>query len=259
MKRLRVFLADWQILFREGIHFILSGEEDFEVIGETTGNEETLDLIEKNPPTLAILNANGNKPSGIEITRRIKQNLPSVAVILIVDDDNEERIFSAIKSGANACLSKDVNPEELIETSRKASAEDYPISRMLLKPIIASRTLNDFEVFASIGGEVDDLMSRLSPGETEFLNHIADGSSPEEVAKTLNLDEESVSSNLNLIRKKLVNNDRNREVIEATQSNLPLGSPRIGVPPADYVTREEFNAFKDSLTARFKSLIGESG
>lgn len=259
MRMIRVFLADWQILFREGVHFILSGEEDFEVTGEATSNEEALALIENNPPTLAILNANGNKPNGIEITRRIKQNLPSVAVILIRDDDNEEQTFSAIKSGANACLTKDINPEELIDSSRKASDEDYPISRLLLKPIIASRTLKDFEVFASIGGEVDELMSHLVTGETALLNHIADGSSIEEIAKTLGASQESVLSSLDLIRKKLVNNDRNREVIEAAQSNLPLGSPRIGVPPVDYVTREEFNAFKESLMERFKSLIVESG
>ena len=256
MKNIRVFLADWQILFREGIHFILSGEEDFEVIGETTGNEEVLDLIEKNPPTLAIINANGNKPSGIEITRRIKHNLPSVAVILIRDnDDDEEQGFAAIKSGANACLTKNMTPEELIDIARKTSADDYPISRMLLKPAIASRTLIDFEFFASIGGEVNELMSHLLPGELELLKYIADGS-PLQEAKVPNAGEESVLPKLNLIRQKLVKNDRNREVIEAAQSTLAFGIHRPGIPSPDYITRDEFNAFKESLMERFKSLIG---
>ena len=40
METISVFLADWQVLFREGIHFTLSGEEDLNVIGESTGNEE---------------------------------------------------------------------------------------------------------------------------------------------------------------------------------------------------------------------------
>ena len=38
MGKVSVFLADWQVLFREGIHFTLSGEEDMDVIGEATDN-----------------------------------------------------------------------------------------------------------------------------------------------------------------------------------------------------------------------------
>jgi DNA-binding NarL/FixJ family response regulator len=55
MEKVKVFLSDPQILFREGIHFILSGEEDFEVTGETTSNEEAFTLIEANPPNIAVL------------------------------------------------------------------------------------------------------------------------------------------------------------------------------------------------------------
>ncbi len=38
MENIRVFLADWQVLFREGIHFTLSGEEDIDVIGHKEMN-----------------------------------------------------------------------------------------------------------------------------------------------------------------------------------------------------------------------------
>ena len=119
MEKVKVFLADWQVLFREGIHFTLSGEEDIEVIGETTDNEEALNFIEANLPRVAVLNTDRGKPSGIEVTRRIKQNLPSVAVILIMDSDNEEQLFLAMKSGASACLTKEVDPEEIVKTIRE--------------------------------------------------------------------------------------------------------------------------------------------
>ena len=46
MEKISVFLADWQVLFREGIHFTLSGEEDIEVVGEATDNKEALDFIQ---------------------------------------------------------------------------------------------------------------------------------------------------------------------------------------------------------------------
>ena len=47
MEKVSVVLVDWQVLFREGIHFTLSEEEDMDVIGEVTDNEEALSFIEK--------------------------------------------------------------------------------------------------------------------------------------------------------------------------------------------------------------------
>jgi len=61
MEKIKIFLSDPQILFREGMHFTLSGEEDFEVTGEATGNEEALTFIETNPPNIAILSTTDRK------------------------------------------------------------------------------------------------------------------------------------------------------------------------------------------------------
>jgi DNA-binding NarL/FixJ family response regulator len=56
MEKIKVFLSDPQVFFREGIHFILSGEDDFEVTGETTNNDEAFSLIEtcKTPKPMAL-------------------------------------------------------------------------------------------------------------------------------------------------------------------------------------------------------------
>ena len=69
MEKVKVFLSDPQILFREGIHFILSGEDDFEVTGETNNNEDAFKLIEANPPNIAILSMRNGKYTGPQITR----------------------------------------------------------------------------------------------------------------------------------------------------------------------------------------------
>jgi len=60
----------------------------------------------------------------------------------------------------------------------------------------------------------------------------------------------------------LVTNDHTREVIETAQSNLPSiisRAARGGKLAADYVTKEEFNEFKQTITERLKSFIGELG
>ena len=221
MEKVSVFLAEWQVLFREGIHLTLSGEEDIEVIGEATDNEEALNFIEANLPSIAILNADRGKLSGIDVTTRIKQNYPSVSVILIMDSENEERLFSAMKCGANACMTKDIDPDDLVSTVRKVAQGAYPLSEALLRPGIASRVVDEFEAFSLINKEVGNLLARLSPREGEILRHIADGSSIEQVSQALDINEEAIRHHLDLTLIKLVANDHNRVVIEAAQNLLP--------------------------------------
>src|SRR3990172_10384647 len=133
-KKVRVFLSDWQVLFREGIHFILSGQENFEVIGEATDNEEAYTTIQKNPPDVAVLNANRGPVSGYDITRRLNPDYPSVSVILIGDTAGDELLTESLKSGACACLTKEANPEDLIEAIRQVAEGHNPITAALLRP-----------------------------------------------------------------------------------------------------------------------------
>jgi two-component system response regulator DevR len=259
MEKIKVFLADWQVLFREGIHFILSGEEDMEVIGEDTLNEQALAFIESNPTHLAILNAAPYKLSGIEVTRRIKQNLPEVSVILIMDREEEEQLFLATKSGAKACLTKDIDPEDMVNIIRKVAQGEQPAAESLLKAEIASRVINEFEALAAVGEQVGNLLARLTAPESEILGHIADGNTKEQIAEKLSISEEDINPKIESILQKLVANDQKQMLIEAAQTGLPPFS-RVGLPgrPAvEYITREEFAAFKESLKERFKSLSGE--
>jgi DNA-binding NarL/FixJ family response regulator len=261
MDKISVFLADWQVLFREGIHFTLSGEEDVEVIGETINNEDALAFIQSNPPRVAVLNIDHDKLSGIDATRYLRQNFPSVAMILIMDSNNDDHLFLAMKSGAAACLTKDTDPDELVETVRSVAHGGQPIGENLLRPEIASRVLGEFEEFTTISKQIDNLLARLAPSEAELLHNLAEGKSIEQICQNLNTDEESIRRHFGFIVGKLVSNDHNREVIEAAQKDvLSLVSRtrgRRGKPSGDYITKDEFSAFKDSLLERFRSIIGE--
>ena len=106
---------------------------------------------------------------------------------------------------------------------------------------------------------MDNLLACLSPREGEILRHIADGKSVKELTETLSINEEVIEQDCRLILTKLVANDHNREVIEAAQSHLPAIISRIKpVKPVDeYITKDEFTTFKESLMERLKSFIGE--
>jgi DNA-binding NarL/FixJ family response regulator len=257
MAKITVFLADRQVLFREGIHFTLSGEDDIEVIGEATNGQETLTLIETDPPQVAILNTVHSKPNGIEITRRLKSNLLPVSVILIMDSDSEEQLFSAMNSGTSACLTKEIDPADLVSIIRKVAQGGYPINEALLRPGLASRVIAEFEVFSLINNQVTNLLARLSSGEAEILRRIASGEATTAIARALSISEQAMRQQLDLIRTKLVANDHTRQVIEAAQSNIVLTLIRQGLTTRlaselEYVTKDELTAFKETISQRLK-------
>ncbi len=226
-----------------------------EVIGEATSNEEALNFISANPPMVAVLNINHEKFSGVDAAHRINRNFPSVSVILATDVDDEEHLFSALRCGASAYFTKDIDPGDLVDIIRKVAHGEKPIGEALLRKEIASRVINEFEAFALLGEQVGNVFASLSTTEADILRRLAEGSSSEQIAQALTVDQEAIEHHLGLILSKLVSNDHNRELIAAAQQGLPSIITKTGKPPADYVTREEFNAFKESLGERLKSFI----
>jgi DNA-binding NarL/FixJ family response regulator len=259
MDKIKVFLSDPQILFREGIHFILSGEEDFEVIGETTGNDEAFTLVENNPPNVAILSMNDPKTAGPVITRRIRRNFSSVFVVLTADIKEPEKIFAAIKSGASACITKDTEPEHLLDIIRVAAQGSSPLMEEMLTPSIAAMVIADFEEAAALNHEFENMMAGLTAKEQQILSAISAGGNIEQLTAKLDMNEETIRRNIRLIFNKLISNDQARSVIEAAQRNIPmmLRTNKSNGKNSEYVTRSEFNEFKEQLAQRFKSFIGQ--
>lgn len=260
MEKIKVILSHPQVIFREGIHFVLSGEEDFEVAGEATGNREAFELIEANPPGIAILSQNDGKDSGAEMTRRIKRIYPSVGVVLITGQYNSESVFNSLTSGVSAYLTPDIEPERLVAVIRDVVQGRLPAVEELLTPALAARTLADFQDLATLSERMGITMAQPSPKEAEILNSIVSGDGIGSVAARLNLAEEIVRNHLRIILQKLVANDRVRTVITEVQRSLPSlipGGLHRGGGPREYLTRAELNDFKDSLMAGFKSLVSE--
>lgn len=220
MGKTDIVISDWQILFREGTHFTLAGEEDFEVIGEATDSDQTLALIEARPPDIAILNVGRDRRAGIDAACRIKRDFPSVAVILTDDSYSEERLFAVVKSGANACMYKDATPEELVRLVRLVNKGAYPVAEALLGPGIAALTIKEFETSTAAGEGLERLLAHLTPREMEMLRK-ATHNSP---ARPSDDDPESqfVARSLENIRHKLVYNQQHCEVLKHAQAQLAV-------------------------------------
>jgi DNA-binding NarL/FixJ family response regulator len=256
LEQITVFLSDWQVLFREGIHFTLSGEEDLVVVGETTSNKDALEFIKGNPPRIAVVNIDHGELSGPGLARCTCQNLPGVCVILVLETADEDQLYSALKCGAAACITKDIDPEELVGIIRQVAGGSEPICQTILRPDIAVRILKDFDNFDELNKEIDNLLANLTSREIEILRFISGGKTIEEITAALNLTGEAVDECLGTIWKKLVSNEHSRDVVEAAQKGLSsiIDRTRRGRhSDYDYISRDEFEAFRKSLKEHFRS------
>jgi len=155
--------------------------------------------------------------NGLEVARVIKRRDPRVGIIVLSVYEDDDQLFQAIKVGAAAYSSKDVNPGDLLHYIREVSRGKYLINESVLaKPHVASRVLHQFrELAASEDEQTSALFAPLTSREIEILDCIARGLSNKEIANELSISGQTVKNHITSILAKLQVNDRTMAVMFA--------------------------------------------
>jgi len=215
-ERVRILIVDDHVLFRVGIAQILSKEPDLEVVGEAEDSRTAMDAALDTSPNIILMDLSLPSPGGIETTQRIKRELPSVSIIVLAVQEDEDALFDAIKAGAAAFILKDVSPDDLVNIIRRVSNGEYLINdKVFSQPAVASRVLKEFRELAVYGQEAAPIFAPLSPREVEILDNIAQGMTNKQVAYTLSISEQTVKNHMSSILRKLSVNDRTQAVVYA--------------------------------------------
>lgn len=217
--KIRVLIIDDHPLFRQGIRYCLEMASDMDVVGEAENGQEAMKLTERMIPDVVLMDINLPGLNGLEVARIIKRRDPRVAMIVLSVYEDDEQLFQAIKVGASAYSSKDVDPQKLIEMIREVAQGNYLINdSVLAKPHVASRVLHQFRELASSEEEnTSSLFAPLTSREIEILDCIARGLSNKEIANELSISGQTVKNHITSILSKLQVNDRTMAVIYAIQ------------------------------------------
>ena len=140
-KVIRVAIVDDHPFFRQGVSDVLSAEADIEVVAQAADGQEALDIIPKVAPDVTLMDVNLPSINGLRATQQLKNTNPQLNFIILTAYDDQEQIYHAIRIGASAYFSKDVDPMQLIDTVRAVSEGYYVISGRRMTPEQAEQWL----------------------------------------------------------------------------------------------------------------------
>lgn len=212
----RIIIVDDHPIFRQGIRAILDATKDIEVVGEAADGQRAIALAESLTPDIMLVDINLPGLNGLEVTRVVKRRQPQTAIIILSVYEDDEQLFNSIKVGAAHYSSKDITPEQLVSIVRLVSQGHYLINENVLsKPFVASRVLNQFRELAMVEEKGGAIFAPLTGREVEILDCIARGKSNKQIARDLNISDQTVKNHITSILKKLQVNDRTQAVVYA--------------------------------------------
>lgn len=198
MERTRVLLVDDHALFREGLAGIIGAQPDMQVVGEANDGLEAMVKARELRPDLVLMDVQMPGVDGLEATRQIKQALPETTIVILTVRDDDEKLFEALKGGAQGYLLKDIRSQEMLAMLRSALRGEAALS-----PALAGRVLAEFRRLSKHGSPTRDEDTSLTEREQQVLLEVSRGATDKEIAEALSISLNTVKSHIRNILAKL--------------------------------------------------------
>jgi DNA-binding NarL/FixJ family response regulator len=208
---LQILLADDHDVVRRGMRLMLDEHEGWKVCGEAANGREAVRLALELKPDIAVLDLEMPELNGLEATRQIKKELPSIEVLIYTMHETEQLIRQVIAAGARAYVLKSDAGQYLIEAVEALSRH---------KPFFtskASETLLE-NIRRSVGNS--GAASVLTDREREIVQLLGEGQVNKEIASTLGISVKTVETHRAAIMRKLEINSIVELVHYAIRNNL---------------------------------------
>ena len=202
----RLLICDDHPVVRAGLSGMLSGEPDFEVVGEAQNGKEAVAFVGELKPDVVLMDLRMPEMDGVTAIGHIKSDHPDVHILVLTTYESDADILRAIETGATGYLLKDTPREELFGAIRTVAQGQSPLA-----PGVAARLMQRVR---------DPEEEGLSTREIEVLELVARGTSNKEIAKILWVSETTVKSHMLHIFDKLGVTDRTAAVTEALKRGI---------------------------------------
>ena len=206
MSKIRIVLADDHVILRQGTRQLLENESDMEVVGEASNGAEAVELVEKFKPDIVIIDVAMPVMNGIEATKKIKEILPGIKILVLTGYDYDEYIFNLLEMGAAGYLLKDVSGDELVGAIRAVF-----LGEPVLHPTVMRKLMDRCKTITP--QQPETRTNVLSEREMEVLKLAVSGKSNKDIAESLNISLRTVQAHMRSIFNKLGVGSRSEAIV----------------------------------------------
>lgn len=182
--------------YRTTISIILQLNENLKLIHKLEGTEEMIPLFEVDKPDVVLMDIDLPVKNGIKATWEIKKIWPGMKILMLTVFEDDDKIFGAIKAGANGYLLKKDSPQKILDAIEAVYLGEAPMNGM-----IASKMLEYFQKQQHKIYELEE--SNLTVREKDILQSLVKGLSYKEIAGKAFISVETLNSHIKNIYRKL--------------------------------------------------------
>lgn len=193
----RIVLADDHTIVRRGLRLVLERQPDFAVVAEASNGREAIDVVLRESPDVAIVDIAMPLLNGIEAARRISEERPKTAVVILSMHSDEGYILKALRAGARGYLLKDSAETDLIQAIRAVRA-----GKAFFSPAVSKVLADDYLRQIQQQG-VEDAYELLTARERELLQLIVELKSTKDIAGLLGVSPHTVDTHRGNLMQKL--------------------------------------------------------
>lgn len=208
---IKVVIADDIQILRQGLKAILSQDEEIEVAGLASDGQEAYRLCQKLHPDVVLMDMRMPEYDGSYGIRAIKAHFPATKVLVLTTFDDRETVESAISSGADGYILKEMEDAKVIQS---------------VKAVCAGIRVFGDSVFEGMRRQMARKAARhpveteFSPRERDIIRCVAQGMDNREIAAALFLAEGTVRNQISRILEKVKLKDRTQLAVFAVKHNL---------------------------------------
>lgn len=197
-----VLIADDHPVVREGLAAMLARFGDLRVLGAVGDGEEAIREARRLRPHVLLCDLRMPAADGVEVSRRLRAEVPGTAVLILSTFDDTPGILAALSAGARGYLLKDTPPEEIHRAVLDCLRGDT-----ILHPVAARKV-------ARVQRDGESAGTALTAREVDVLALLARGLANKEIAAHLGIGESTVKTHLANVFRKLDAVDRVQAVTE---------------------------------------------
>jgi DNA-binding NarL/FixJ family response regulator len=202
---IKVSIVDDDEGIRSSLATLIRRAPSLKLMGDYADAETALKELPRKTPDVVLMDINLPGMNGVECVRQLKTALPGLQVLMLTVYEDSDSLFKSFRAGASGYLLKRTASARLLEAIQDVYEGGSPMTPQLARRVVQ---------FFSRPPQEDSPFSKLTPGEREFLDQLANGYTYKEIADRMTITIDTVRSYVRTVYEKLHVHSRTEAVVK---------------------------------------------